>query len=256
MSNFRPGVDAARAALGSAVPIVQKPHPGGAKGVKISLQEVAERIQKGRNDPRMVAWARRAINAAGGPQTTVGQAEAILKQLKTETSYVPDPVKTEFMASPAQILCLDDKGLCFRGGDCDELVITFCSATLAVGIPTRVIGEAFARDGGIPSHVLAAIQDSSTGDWLRVDPSTNLPVGKYVPGAKEIWIDPMSPSISGLSDGAGEFVGVGRPLQALGAVTSAATPPANNTAVLWILGLASAAVIALYVSEERRARRR
>ena len=117
MSDYKPGVSAAQAALPNAN-IIHREHPAGAKGVRISLQEVADRIKKGRNDPRLVAWARQALHNAGGPQTTRAQAQAILTQLKKEVSYMPDPVNTEFMASPAQILCLDKFGLCFKGADC------------------------------------------------------------------------------------------------------------------------------------------
>lgn len=115
---FKPGVDAARKALGAAIPIVHNVHPGGAKGVRLSLQEVANRIKKGRNDPRVRAWAVRVIKAAGGPQDTRSQAQAILSALKEATVYVQDPVNTEFIQAAHETLCLDDKGLCFRGGDC------------------------------------------------------------------------------------------------------------------------------------------
>lgn len=121
MSNgFQPGVDAARKALGSNTPIVHNRHPAGADGVRLSLQEVASRIRKGRNDPRVRAWATRAIHAAGvgGPGNNRSQAQAILTALKQAAVYVQDPVNTEFMQAAHETLCLDDKGLCFRGGDC------------------------------------------------------------------------------------------------------------------------------------------
>lgn len=237
MSDFRPGVAAAQAAMGAKANIVHREHPGGAKGVRISLQEVADRIKKGRNDPRVVAWARQAVHAAGGPQGTRAQAAAILAALKRETSYVPDPVNTEFMASPAQILCLDKFGLCFRAADCDELVITYCSATLGVGIPTKIIGEKFNGDA-VASHVLAAIQDNETGEWLRVDPSTNKPVGQYVMGTGEQWIDPMAPSgtIAGGNE-SGDFVGVGR-IQHTGQLGATSTTPGSTTAIKVIGGAA------------------
>lgn len=209
MSNdFRPGVDAARRALGSAIPIVTRDHPGGEKGVKLSLDEVASRIRVGRNDPRVRAWAIRAVKAAGGPQGKREQAEAIRKALKDATVYVNDPVNTEFIQAAHETLCLDDKGLCFRGGDCDDLVVAYGSATLSIGIPTQIIGEGFGFDG-IPSHVLAAIQDGST--WLRVDPSTDKVVGDFVQGTSERWIDPMAKDgTKGMGEAKGDFVGVGQ----------------------------------------------
>jgi hypothetical protein len=212
MSNapFTPGIEAAQKALGAGAKIVAHPHPGGAAGVKFSLAEVARRIRRGKDDPMLVAWARRAIHENGGPQDTKGRAQAILTQLRKQVSYVPDPVSTEFMAQPRNLLCLDPNGLCFKGGDCDDLVIAYASACLAVGIPTKIIGEAFGLSK-ISEHVLCAILDDVSGDWLHVDPSTPLPVGEYVKGTNEEWIDPMAPEkgASALGDTGGNFVGVG-----------------------------------------------
>ena len=352
MSDFRPGVEAARLALarqGVSTPIVTGVHPGGAKGVRISLAEVASRILKGRNDPRVRAWAIRSVKAAGGPQDTLGQAEAIRQALKSATVYVQDPINTEFIQAAADTLCLDDKGLCFKGGDCflgtesvlkkttlstkrvaigdlevgdriwgwndwttvmavvhkgqlnftaikiagrpsplfltadhhvyrdgdpenrvrvgdlrmgevllqpayiqglpparvlelqpsakkavavdiqtkdhyvylpdqdvtvsncDDLCVAYGSATMSIGIPTKIIGECF-HGSPTPSHVLCAIQDSTSGEWMRVDPSTNRVVGDYVMGTKEVWIDPLAPSegLSAVSSESGDYVGVGR----------------------------------------------
>lgn len=241
MSDFRPGVDAARKALGAGTPIVHNAHPGGAKGVRLSLLEVAQRIQKGRNDPRVRAWAIRAIHAAGGPQDTVGQAQAILTAYKKACVYVQDPINTEFMQAAHETLCLDDKGLCFRGGDCDDGCIAYGSATLSVGIPTKIIGEKFNFET-VPTHVLCAIQDTKTGSWLRVDPSTNKPVGEYVAGTGEEWIDPMKPgTIGNPTDGSGDFVGVGRighiPVQGLAAATPTAACP--STVIPWTIAIGS-----------------
>lgn len=251
MSDFKPGVDAARRALGNKIPIVHRVHPGGAQGVRISLQEVADRIKKGRNDPRVRAWAIRAIHEAGGPQDTPSQAQAILTALKKASTYVQDPVNTEFMQAAHETLCLDDKGLCFRGGDCDDLVVAYGSATLSVGINTQIIGEMF-NGNKIPSHVLAAIQDNATGDWLRVDPSTDKPVGQYVPGSGEQWLDPMTTTIGvgGKAD-TGDFVGVGRIPGAL-AATSAAPASSSTDAVLWIIGAAAVVTIGAVLYERRK----
>lgn len=213
-TSYAPGVDAAKKALGASIPITARPHPTGEAGVRLSLDEVASRIRRGKDDPMIVAWARRAIHENGSPQDTKGRAQAILTQLRKEVSYVPDPVGTEFMAQPRHILCLDARGLCFKGADCDEMVITYGSACLAVGIPTKIIGEAF-NGRKIPEHVLAAIKDEFTGDWLRVDPSTPKPVGEYVAGSNEVWIDPLDVNgaknavLDGGASKGGFFVGVG-----------------------------------------------
>jgi len=210
MSEFAPSIEAAKNALGAATPIETRAHPGGADGAKISLDEVAARIRKGRLDPRVRAWAIRCIKEAGEPRTVHGQAQALLDALRKATTYVQDPVNAEFMQAAAETLCLDDKGLCFKGGDCDDLVIAYGSAASSIGIPTKVVGQSF-DSSGVPTHVIAAVQDTKTGKWYRVDPSSKYDVGSYFPATKEVWIDPMSGGVEGDVGMGGEFVGVGRP---------------------------------------------
>lgn len=227
MSDFNPSVDAAKAALGDPT-LEHRAHPGGSKGSAISLAEVAKRAWKGRNDPRVIAWARRAIHdaGAGGPGRTLEKASAILAALRKETSYVNDPTNTEFMAGAPLVLCLDDKGLCFRGGDCDELTLTYVAAAMSAGLTTRVVGQAFDGETAA-SHVLAAVQDPETKRWHRVDPSTDKPVGEYIPASREWWIDPMQEAGAPVGV-AGDFVGIGDPQPGR---VGALTPEQRQTAV-------------------------
>lgn len=229
MSGFEPGVEAARKALGNKIPIESKPHPYGGAGVKMSLDEVARRVAKGRNDPRVRAWAIRALHKAGGPQGMLQQAEIIRAALKEATVYVQDPLNTEFMQAAHETLCLDDKGLCFKGGDCDDLTIAYASATLSVGIPTNVVGQAF-NDSGIPGHVIAAVRDVNGTQWSRVDPSTDKQVGDFVSAVQEWWVDPLDPKdkTSSTIAGSGDFVGVGK-LGARQGNTGLGDAPVNPT---------------------------
>lgn len=212
MSDFSPSIEAAQKALGSAIPIETKDHPAGAKGVALSLDEVAARVKKGRNDPRVRAWAIRAIKEAnaGGPHRVPEKAQAILTALKKATVYVQDPLNTEFIQAAHETLCLDDKGLCFKGGDCDDLTVAYGSAVLSVGIPFKVIGQAF-KGGTVPAHVMGAVQDTQTKEWLRVDPSTDKLVGDYVMATEEWWIDPLDEKDDTTKRiaGTGDFIGVG-----------------------------------------------
>ena len=251
--DFKPSAESAQKSLAAqGIKVEVRPHPGGAEGVKLSLEEVAKRIREGKDDPLVAAWARRAIQANGDPQDPKGRAQALLTQLRKDVSYVPDPVGTEMMIKPRYVLCLDPKGLCFRGGDCDDLVITYGSAALSVGIQTKIIGEAFNGEK-VPSHVLAAIFDPDSGDWLRVDPSTPYPVGEYVAGSNEVWIDPLSTapvSLNGTSGG--RFVGVGA-VPARHAVGGgplgdiALVPPPASTVGRNLLACAAGAGLVLFV---------
>lgn len=117
MSDFAPSIAAAQAAMPN-MPIVTRQHPTGAAGAQASMLECAMRIRTGRLDPRVRAWAIKALKAAGDPQPTVAIAQALLDALRKDAIYVNDPTSAEFIQAAHETLCLDDKGLCFRGGDC------------------------------------------------------------------------------------------------------------------------------------------
>ena len=95
-------------------------HPAGAKGALLSLDEVAARAWKARMSPRLRAWVTQVLDKAG--VSTGGRrqkAAAILAAYRKKVPYVADPVMGEFMATPDQVLCLDEaKGLCIIGADC------------------------------------------------------------------------------------------------------------------------------------------
>ena len=103
--------------------------------------------------------------------------------------------------------------------NCDDLCVAFGSAAMSVGIPVRVVGQAF--DGtNTPTHVVCSIQDEN-GRWLKVDPSSERwPVGQCAPATGEVVFDPFDEDdkTSGLAGGAttGDYVGVGAPPQHTG----------------------------------------
>ena len=115
--DFQPSIAGAQvAALGT--PIVHKKYPPGVEGIEISLEDVVARVRKGRLDPRVRSWAIRTLKEAGDPQGTVQKAQALLDGLRKAAIYVQDPLNAEYIQAAHETLCLDDKGFCFRGGDC------------------------------------------------------------------------------------------------------------------------------------------
>jgi hypothetical protein len=96
-----------------------RPHPGGKKGAKLSLEEVGKRAWAARMSPRLRAWATQVLDKAGVSRGTRRQkAKAILDEYRAKVPYIADPVMGEFIAHPDQTLCLDEAGLCIVGGDC------------------------------------------------------------------------------------------------------------------------------------------
>jgi transglutaminase-like putative cysteine protease len=191
-----------------------RPHPAGAKGARLSLKEVAERAWKARMSPRLRAWASQQLDkhkvSTGGRRE---KAHAILTEFRAKVPYLADPVMGEFMATPDQVLCLDEGGLCIIGGDCDEHSITLAAAMMTLGIPAMIIGSSHREPHDVPTHVYMAFQDD-LGDWVRMDGTTRLPVGRAAPHSREFWVEPGADAkeksegdFVGMSDGPGMLAG-------------------------------------------------
>ena len=180
-------------------------HPAGARGAKLSLQEVADRAWKARMSPRLRAWVTQQLDKCGA--STAGRrskAECVLTAFRKKVPYVADPVMGEFMATPDQVLCLDEGGLCIVGGDCDEMSITLAAAMMSIGIPARIVGSSHRDPSDTPTHVYMAFEDDA-GKWVRMDGTLKLPVGKVAPSLREWWVEPGKDS---KESGIGDFVGM------------------------------------------------
>jgi len=233
---FAPSATAAANATG--VRVQQSEHPSGVAGTRFSLEKMAEFIRNGRNDFRMRGWAGKVVMAAGKPKTVRGQVQALLNEIRKVTFYTQDPVGTEKMVRPDISLCLDPT-LCVPAVDCDDRCIILGSATLALGIDTRILGQAYGTDRA--THVILAVQDES-GNWLKVDPSSeNYDVGQSYPATKEWVMDPISGRMEvdgkvikeGKEPVNGDFIGVGAvpvPKEGVGAIpfAHAFSPLAHN----------------------------
>lgn len=182
-----------------------RPHPAGKAGAKISLEETAERAWKARLSPRLRAWATQELHKAG--KSTGGRrekAQCILDAFRAKVPYIHDPVHAEFIATPNQLLCLDEGGLCIVGGDCDEATVTILAALMSIGIPTMVVGSSHKDPYDTPTHVFGAFEDDM-GKWIKLDGTTALPVGRVPPHIREWWVEPGEKA---KANGEGDFVGM------------------------------------------------
>lgn len=212
---------------------VNRSHPRGARGTKVSVQEIVKKVEKGRLDPKTRAWSIETLQRGelgGFGADKVHQAKALFDRLKKERIYIEDPVDGEFMQSSA---CTLDgcEGLMFLGGDCDDLVIAFLSAIESVGIEGALVAHSY-EPARVHTHVLCAIRDPKQGKWIRCDPSANDPFGTVskptretfygIPGGK-VLADKNGPIDTRKVGSAmknmrqsGDFVGVGTPFGAVG----------------------------------------
>lgn len=188
-----------------------RPHPPGEKGARLSLKECAERAWKARMSPRLRAWATQVLAAAGvstGSRKKKGQA--ILTAFRKKVPYIADPVMGEFMATPNQLLCLDEGGLCMMGGDCDEHAIGLAAAMMSLGINAMIVGSSHREPKDVPTHVYMAFEDEQ-GNWIYMDGTISLPVGHVTPRLREFWVEPGEDA---KASGAGDFVGMSGTLSA------------------------------------------
>lgn len=263
-----------------------EPHPRGAQGVQKSIVEIIKEVEKGRIDPKTVAWARETWDRAGRPSDKMQLANEILQRLRQERGFIEDPVDAEFVVSSACMLegC---GGLKFFGEDCDGMLIAFLSAVEAVGIEGALVNHAYDPKGMVTNHVLAAVYDrprtnpdqpDKRGRWIRCDPSTNQPIGTVskptrermylIPGGK-LLCDTMGGFCSdealarvgavneNLRPTGGEFVGVGRPFQGnVGAIAEPVMGDVSEAFYQMMLDQLQEASVQLEVSFERMVRRR
>jgi transglutaminase-like putative cysteine protease len=155
--------------------------------------------------PRLRAWVTQVLDKAG--VSTGGRrqkAQAVLDAFRKKVPYIADPVMGEFMATPEQSLCLDEGGLCFVGGDCDDHSIGLAAAMMSIGIPAMIIGASYRDPIDVPTHVFMAFQDDFK-DWVRMDGTTKQAVGRVSPSRKEFWVEPGA---TAKDSGEGDFVGM------------------------------------------------
>jgi hypothetical protein len=180
-------------------------HPAGRKGALISLEEVAERAWKARMSPRLRAWCLKQLAECGvtaGGRRQWGQC--LLDAFRKKVPYVQDPVMGEFIATPDQLLCLDEGGLCVMGGDCDEAAVTLASGMMSLGVPAMIVGSSHREPYDTPTHVFMAFEDDLK-DWVRMDGTTKHSVGKTPAHAREWWVEPGKEA---KHRGEGDFVGM------------------------------------------------
>lgn len=182
-----------------------RPHPSGAEGAKISLDEVAERAWKARMSPRLRAWVTQQLAECGvSTASRAKKVACILAAYRKKVPYVSDPVMGEFIATPNQVLCLDEGGLCIVGADCDEATVTLVAAVMSIGIPGMVIGSSHKKPADVPTHVFGAFQDENN-QWVRFDGTTQHPLGQAPKRLREWWIEPGKEA---KRLGNGDFVGM------------------------------------------------
>ncbi len=161
----------------------------------MSEQEIRDRVIKDRLDPRVRGWAIGVIRQYAGTNAKPSATyQALLRGVRERAIYVRDPADSEYIASTATTLCLKGDGdgadgegsFCFRGGDCDDLLIAFLAACLCAGLDCALIVQVFSKD----VHVIAGIKTED--GWKKVDPSYQDTIDYSYEPKSEKWVDIMT----------------------------------------------------------------
>ena len=136
----------------------------GDRGTIDTLHRMRRIARRQSTELPLVMLARQVVLEAGQrdrPEAVL----AIRRWLKRHTKFVPDPVGTEYLVAPLDMLeRMGTRGV--AAGDCDDVAMLGAALALAVGIRARFTAVAF--DEGMPlRHVFAEAHDGE--DWRELD---------------------------------------------------------------------------------------
>lgn len=152
-----------------------------------SLEEriaaLRERVENGKRDPAVYAFARQAVNARCGAdwcvpeKDTAKEIKALFAAIRNNVRYTSDIAGIDSYQRPGLTLNL-------RTGDCDDFSSLACAAAASLGIPCRfkVIRT---KDSKEWNHIYAqmGLPRRNPKKWIPFDASVNMPVGWEAPAS-------------------------------------------------------------------------
>ena len=136
----------------------------GDRGTVETLHRMRRIARRQSTDLPLVMLARHVVLEAG-PRDRPEAVRVIRRWLRKHTKFVPDPIGTEYLVAPSDML----EGVARTGvaaGDCDDVAMLGAALARAVGIPTRLTAVAF--DEAQPfRHVFTEAHDGD--DWRELD---------------------------------------------------------------------------------------
>ena len=149
---------------------------------------ISAQAQRGKVDPRVIAWARKTLSKKcrsgwNGEQWCVPEKDtraeiaAIFGALRRDIRYTSDVRGVDTYAHPKATLGTS-------AGDCDEYASTGCAALMAVGIPCRykVIQT---KDSSTPNHIYiqGGFPKEAPRHWISLDASVPVKPGWEAPAS-------------------------------------------------------------------------
>lgn len=151
------------------------------KSLDDRIRHLRERVDQGKRDPEIYAFARRATSARCGgswcveEKDNLGEARAIFNAIRKNVRYTSDIAGVDTYQRPSHTKVLN-------AGDCDDYSTLASSALASVGIPSRfkVIRT---KDAGDWNHIYveAGFPRGNPTKWIPFDASVNKPFGWEAP---------------------------------------------------------------------------
>jgi predicted transglutaminase-like cysteine proteinase len=145
------------------------------------VKHIIASIKKGKTDPTVREFAVKTLTHKCGSDWCIaekdywGEVQALFGQIRKSVRYTHDIDKIDTFQAARRTLD-------FRGGDCDDYVITLGSVLQSVGYPVilRIVKPKTEPDY---SHILLLVGLPPTGpsQWVALDASLDKPAGWHPP---------------------------------------------------------------------------
>lgn len=145
------------------------------------IARIRDLTEKGKRDPQIYAFARRAVNQRCGDRwctpekNNLAEVKAMFGAIRNNVRYTSDIRGIDSYQKPKHTLGL-------RGGDCDDFTSISCASLESIGIPCAFKAI---RLKGSPEfnhiYALAGLPRARPTRWIPFDASVNMPVGWEAP---------------------------------------------------------------------------
>lgn len=147
------------------------------------IEHLRDLVQKGKKDPAVFEFARRAVNKRCGDSWCVPEknnfleAKALFNEVRKNVRYTSDIAGVDTYQKPAHTIRL-------HTGDCDDYSTLACALAASLGLPCRF---KVIRTKGSPTwnHIYAQIGLPRRGPrkWIPFDASVDMPFGWEPPAS-------------------------------------------------------------------------
>ncbi len=152
-------------------------------GIEDRIKHIQGRISKGKVNPKVYEFTRKATSAKCGDKwcveekDNVGEAKAVFEAIRKNVRYTSDILGIDTYQHPKHTLSLGS-------GDCDDYSSLICATMLSLGIPCR-LKVIRTKDANEWNHIYAqaGFPRANPTKWITMDASVPKPFGWEAPAS-------------------------------------------------------------------------